>query len=481
MTLIDHRVLVNASPEAIWPLLGDLGALPTWHANCTATSILTTQQTGVGTRRRNTMQRGPAEVEEILSWYNNLGYEYTVVDGPRYRSNRGLVRLQAIPEGTVVQWTFEYELGGLLSGPRDSTTVRRRLDKTIAGSLKQLKKLIESSGARMDTATIKKVALQPKPSVSERAKLAEQETALRQAAKAETIVKMPPLPPDATVEANEQIPEVSSAPGENAGPPPATAGELTAESVPVPIDELPVGDEDTQPRHPAAVEGDAAAKADSAGAEGQPEVHIETSLESRLAAEEPPLSEEDTRPGRTAAGEVEAVDESALAVAPPTPDDESPVPAPAAEEQAPADEETPGPVEVTDAVPATESDTPASSMGESAASGEEGSSEAGQEPDIDEPPVVDTETGDLDDAAPEPEDEVSDVVDRMPPTEAATQEEEPAAERPPESTPSVPDPDPASPMSVFDQDIKPVGPSIWDVFGITPPSEEEADTDSSSS
>ena len=59
MTLIDHRVLVHATPETIWTLLGDLAALPKWHVNCAQASILTTHQSGAGTRRRCTMKKGP--------------------------------------------------------------------------------------------------------------------------------------------------------------------------------------------------------------------------------------------------------------------------------------------------------------------------------------------------------------------------------------------------------------------------------------
>ena len=228
MTLIDRRVLVNAPPEIIWELLGDLTALPKWHVNCTQSRILSTHQQGVGVRWRSTMRRGPDVINDIMSWYENLGYEYVIVDGP-YRSGRGRIRLQAIPEGTVVQWTLEYQPKGPLAGLRNALFIRRRVDSEIAGSLKQLKRLVESTGIRMDAAAREKVAMRPAPSVSERAALAASATtkthAVQRPAQAadQTIAKMPPIPPETAKPTAEQ-----------------------AASAPI-IEEPPLNEDDTKP------------------------------------------------------------------------------------------------------------------------------------------------------------------------------------------------------------------------------------------
>ncbi len=295
MTLIDHRVLIDASPEAIWQVLGDLSALPKWHANCTQVSILTTQPRGAGARRRVTMQRGPAIVEEFLSWYDNIGYEYTIVDGPGFRQNRGFIRLQAIHEGTIVQWTFEYQLGGVLAGLRDSLSLRRRLDDEIAESLNRLKRLVESAGAGMDAATREKVTMRPAPNASERAALGERQIAARKAATAETVARMAPLPPQAETAADE---EVSLAAVEA----PAQAADEQAEAVTVTVEEPPLHTTDTRPHPPVS-----AAPADTT----RPAIVIDEApleppfalpgdkndvLAAEMAAEEPPISAEDTRP-----------------------------------------------------------------------------------------------------------------------------------------------------------------------------------------
>ena len=216
MSIVDHRVLVNAPPEVAWQLLGDLEALPKWHINCTATSMLTTQHEGVGVRRRNTLRGRPDVVEEIVSWYPNLGFEYIIVDGPRYRSNRGRVRLQAIPEGTVVQWTFEYQLAGFLAGLRD-VFHRRKLDDELARSLKRFKQLVESSGVRMDAATIERVAMRAAPSAAERAAIGEAATRSRYQ-RVELPPVQPPAPPEPVASSAPAQAEVERKP---AAPPPS--------------------------------------------------------------------------------------------------------------------------------------------------------------------------------------------------------------------------------------------------------------------
>ncbi len=248
MALLDRRVLIDAPPEIVWKYLSNLADLPRWHPNCTQTSILTTSQRGVGVRRRNTMKKGPSVVEEIVSWYEGLGYEYVVVDGPRYRRNRGLLRLQAIPEGTILQWTFDYQLGGLLGGLRDRLFVRRRLDKEIADGLNQFKRLIQSTGVRMDAVSRDKVAMRPAPNADERAALGMSRSQRLPDDAAETATPTSPGRP-------RSMPPVIFEDDLPVSPPPLPRPVEVFEDdlPPAPLlEEPPVAEEDTRPRLPAA-------------------------------------------------------------------------------------------------------------------------------------------------------------------------------------------------------------------------------------
>ncbi len=168
MPLIDQRILIAAAAETVWPYLTQPEHLMRWHLGCKQLSILTTRAQGVGTRRRCTDGRGKSTVEEITAWLENIGYEYKVVDGP-YRAFRARIRLQPAPEGTIVNWIVEYQRRGLLSGLRELLGGRRHTEHLMSESLRNLRKVVERSGARLDPARQARVAMQPAPDVTARA------------------------------------------------------------------------------------------------------------------------------------------------------------------------------------------------------------------------------------------------------------------------------------------------------------------------
>lgn len=86
------------------------------------------------------------QVMEITAWYDGLGYEYTVVDGLPFADAKGRLRLQEIPEGTIVQWTFTYEPKGIAGNLRSRLSARRRIEGTMVESLRSLWRYINQSG-----------------------------------------------------------------------------------------------------------------------------------------------------------------------------------------------------------------------------------------------------------------------------------------------------------------------------------------------
>lgn len=140
MAIIDQRILIPARQEVVWAYLSDLSKNAEWQSDCQGVSFLSTKHDGAGTRWRSTTDRGKDTVLEITSWYNGLGYEYVYVDGVPLSNTKGRLRLQEIPEGTVVQWTFSFEGGGMLGAGRNA----RQFDATMAASLKALYKQIKA-------------------------------------------------------------------------------------------------------------------------------------------------------------------------------------------------------------------------------------------------------------------------------------------------------------------------------------------------
>lgn len=167
MNIIDHRILIPASPDKVWQHIADVQANPNWQVNCKSVSILTTMRTGQGMRWRATQKNGRERVFEVTAWYDRMGYEYRMIEGEAFKSNKGLIRLQELPEGTVVQWTFSYEPTGFLGGLQDSLSTKRRLESEMVDSLRNLYRYVGKS-AKSDGVQAKSL-MRDAPDVESRA------------------------------------------------------------------------------------------------------------------------------------------------------------------------------------------------------------------------------------------------------------------------------------------------------------------------
>ncbi len=163
--VIDQRILIPAAADAVWLYLNDPALVSRWNRSAKQVSLLSTRMTGVGVRRRVTDASGKSVVEEITAWQENLGYEYTVIDGS-YKAFKGRLRLQSVAEGTLVYWTVEYRLRGLFAGLRIGR--RRRMVRQISDSLLALRRVIEASGVRLDPERQRRYAMQADPGLAAR-------------------------------------------------------------------------------------------------------------------------------------------------------------------------------------------------------------------------------------------------------------------------------------------------------------------------
>lgn len=257
MTVIDERVLIAASVEYVWVYLTEPAHISKWNRGAKQLSMLTTRADGVGSRRRCVSTHGQSVVEEITAWLPPYGYEYQIIDGP-YARFTGRLRLQAVPEGTQIQWLIDYDLRGVLARLRDRFRYRRRMNGQIRDSLRALRRLIEASGVRLDLAKQAKVVMQADPGVA--ARLARRSDPTRQSAPL-TIVPEPVISvgdddlPDMPPEPSVSLPTFIA--GADADPTPSfvtvTPGstETRAKTKPLTDNRSEPLVDDTKPRPPA--------------------------------------------------------------------------------------------------------------------------------------------------------------------------------------------------------------------------------------
>ncbi len=235
MTTIDQRILIPASPDVVWAYISSIERNREWRVDHQDLTFITTFRKGQGTRWRYTNGSRQEYVAEITAWYERMGYEYHIVDGGPFKTNRGRIRLQEIAEGTIIQWTFNYEVGGLLGGMRDAIGVRRNMENIIVDSLWALWRNIgQDEKARAESYT-PKMLMREAPDVQSRANYTPRHPSVfRHGGPAPTAA-----PESSVLLQQMQQSEPPPTPSEPAPPVPAASS---------PIVEPPVSDEDTRPR-----------------------------------------------------------------------------------------------------------------------------------------------------------------------------------------------------------------------------------------
>ncbi|MCB9435939.1 MAG: SRPBCC family protein [Anaerolineales bacterium] len=242
MTLIDQRILIPAPAQAVWQIIADHRLLPQWRSDVQTTSILTTRSDSRGTRRRITPRNSRKDIiEEITVWYDGVGYEYHIVDGSPYKSFFSRIRLQATPDGTIVQWTMTFELGNLLKRILQGRGHRRRLEKLAVESLRNLRRYVASKGITIDAQHREKTRIKEAPDADARAEYG----AKIIATKTTDEIDEPPI----RIEDTPSVPRVV---------PPSFLAEAMKDVAPPPLAEEPK--EDTRPVQPITDEQLAAAQ-----------------------------------------------------------------------------------------------------------------------------------------------------------------------------------------------------------------------------
>lgn len=164
---IDHAILIPAYTKTVWQHLSNVEENPAWQADCERIAYLNSVRNQKGIRYRSVGRGNKESVIEITAWYPGLGYEYVIVDGFAH-TNRGRIRLQEVPEGTVVQWTFSYETSGLVGGLSNSLSLKRRLNNEVIRNLQSLYQYIGQVAEKPDSNLIKST-MRDAPDASDRA------------------------------------------------------------------------------------------------------------------------------------------------------------------------------------------------------------------------------------------------------------------------------------------------------------------------
>ena len=148
MTRIQTEITIDASPEEVWAVISDMGAIQVYHPGVRKSYYSTEQREGVGATRICEFGGGRSMEERAVGWHENE--RLTVVFGkskkmPPFRKAFGHTSLEKVGDKTRVILELEYRLKfGFLGSIMDRFVIRPQARKAIPKVLAGLKQHLET-------------------------------------------------------------------------------------------------------------------------------------------------------------------------------------------------------------------------------------------------------------------------------------------------------------------------------------------------
>ena len=138
---------INATPEAVWAVLGRYMHIDEFAPLITSVDALTDGGYGVGSKRRNHFENGTSLVEEVTEWKDSHSFRVELSEMaamPLHEANSE-VSVEPLNSGqSTVKWTMDYRVKygpfGWLLG---QTMMKVMMGKILEGNLKGLASKVE--------------------------------------------------------------------------------------------------------------------------------------------------------------------------------------------------------------------------------------------------------------------------------------------------------------------------------------------------
>ncbi len=133
---------INATPDAVWAVLGRFMHIDEFAPHIESVDALTDGEDGVGSKRRNHFADGTSIVEEVTAW--EAGHKYRVrlsemAAMPLHEAHAEISVEPVESEHSAVRWTFEYRVKyGPLGWLLGQTMMKLMMGKILDANLKGL-------------------------------------------------------------------------------------------------------------------------------------------------------------------------------------------------------------------------------------------------------------------------------------------------------------------------------------------------------
>lgn len=138
----ERSLEIDATPDAIWAVLGRFMHINEFAPAVKTVDALTQGDTGVGSQRRCHFDNGTSMAEEVIEWQPTKGYRVRLFDMEAMPLNEATAGIAVSPLGngrSKVIWSFDYAVKygpfGWLLG---QTMMKAMMGKVLDANLKGL-------------------------------------------------------------------------------------------------------------------------------------------------------------------------------------------------------------------------------------------------------------------------------------------------------------------------------------------------------
>ncbi len=149
--MIHHQrtLVIDASPDAVWAVLGRFMHIDEFAPLVKSVDALTTGKDQVGSKRRCHFDDGGSVVEEVTEWETNRRYRVRLSETDPMPLTEAYAELSIKPHGsgqTLVEWSMDYRVKygpfGWLLG---QTMMKMMMGKILDGNLQGLAARVTSN------------------------------------------------------------------------------------------------------------------------------------------------------------------------------------------------------------------------------------------------------------------------------------------------------------------------------------------------
>lgn len=138
-----HRTLtIDATPEAVWAVLGRFMHIDEFAPQVKSVDALTDREDSIGSRRRCHFDNGTSVVEEVTGWNETRGYRVRLseMDAMPLHEAQAEIAVEPLGNGrSKVTWSFDYRVKyGSFGWLLGQTMMKMMMGKIIDGNLQGL-------------------------------------------------------------------------------------------------------------------------------------------------------------------------------------------------------------------------------------------------------------------------------------------------------------------------------------------------------